>query len=340
MTTDSLTDTTTQQSPTRDTIWYLAYGSNMDPKVFSGRRKIRPIESLVVTVPNYWLSFDIGGIPFVEPCFASILKTDHARLHQKEYAEEVHSRTQYGREFLWDESHQEHPSRSYPPVLQGVAHKITLRDWQLVIQSEGGWGHDVPTGYNQIQVDCIRHDNKEQIRAFVLESRPLSVKTHCQPSARYKNLLTSGATHHHLDASYQHYLANIVPYECTGVSSKIARVLFMAINSPIFAMFMIMVFRNRGKPVEQHTRPPYWAAWGFDKASRMSSMLHDYMVAPIFGSGRCSTPQQQIITRRRIEEALKIPATEEEHQKCREAEADKEPAALKAAERIAESQAE
>jgi hypothetical protein len=139
MTTDSLIDTTapsTTTTTTPETIWYLAYGSNMDPKVFSGRRKIQPLESLVVTVPNYWLSFDIGGIPYVEPCFASILKMDHSRMHQKEYALEVHSRTMHGREFVWDESHSEHPQRSYPPVLQGVAHKITLRDWQLVIQSE------------------------------------------------------------------------------------------------------------------------------------------------------------------------------------------------------------
>lgn len=34
---------------------------------------------------------------------------------------------------MWDEKN---PKKSYPPVLQGVAHKITLRDWQLVIQSE------------------------------------------------------------------------------------------------------------------------------------------------------------------------------------------------------------
>lgn len=54
-------------------------------------------------------------------------------MHQKEYALEVHSRTMHGREFVWDEKN---PEKSYPPVLQGVVHKITLRDWQLVIQSE------------------------------------------------------------------------------------------------------------------------------------------------------------------------------------------------------------
>ncbi|KAF9922680.1 hypothetical protein FBU30_007212 [Linnemannia zychae] len=326
--------------PTPETIWYLAYGSNMDPKVFSGRRKIQPIESHVVNVPNYWLSFDIGGIPYVEPCFASILKMNHSRLHQKEYAQEVHSLTMHGREFQWDETHPEHPLRSYPPVLQGVAHKITLRDWQMVIQSEGGWGHDVPTGYNQIMVDCIRRDDKKHLTAYVLEARPISVKAFSQPTARYKNLLTSGAAYHKLDASYQNYLANIVPYECIGVRAKVARVLFTLVNSPMIVLFAIIVLRNRGKPAEEHTRPPYWAAWVIDKGSRFSAAVHDYLMAPIFGSGRSSTPAQQAIARRRIQESLQSAKSGEELQKSCEAKADKEPALVKAAEKIVETAAE
>jgi len=120
------------------TIAYLAFGSNLDPKVLTGRRKVHPIESHPVIVPGYWLSFDIGGIPFVEPCFASILAIDHSRLRDRAYAEEIHARTMWGREFVWDESHPDHPMRSYPPVLQGVAHVITLREWDLVIHSEVG----------------------------------------------------------------------------------------------------------------------------------------------------------------------------------------------------------
>ncbi|KAI8605264.1 hypothetical protein EDD21DRAFT_432748 [Dissophora ornata] len=326
--------------PTTPTIWYLAYGSNMDPKVFSGRRKIQPIESKPVIVPNYWLSFDIGGIPFVEPCFASILKMDKSRLNDKAYAREVFVRTQYGREFLWDETQQNHPMRSYPPILQGVAHKITLRDWQLVIQSEGGWGHDVPTGYNQIDINCQIVGTDEHISAKVLEARPLSVKTHCQPTARYKNLLTSGAAHHNLDPAYQRYLANIIPYECTGVRSKFARILFTAVNTPLMLMFAVMLWRNRGKSADQLKRPPYWAAWCFDKGARFSGAVHDYIVAPVFGSGRCSSVAHQAVVRKRIMAELEDGKTPEEQQKCREARAEKEVAALKMAEQAIETVAE
>jgi hypothetical protein len=108
----------------------------------------------------------------------------------------------------------------------------------------------------------------------------------------------------------------------------------------MFLLFAVLVLRNRGKPVEKHTRPPYWAAWVFDKVGRLAATIHDVFMVPVFGSGRCSTPQQQLITRMKIEELLKAPLSEEDHQKCREAEVDKEPAVLKAAEKIVESVAE
>ncbi|KAF9216715.1 hypothetical protein BGZ59_008436 [Podila verticillata] len=331
--------TTTQLEDSHDTIWYLAYGSNMDPKVFTGRRKVTPLESIPVIARDYWLSFDIAGIPFVEPCFASILKIDHARLHSRDYALEVHNRTKYGQEFLWDDKH---PKSAYPPVLQGVAHRITQRDWQLVIQSDGGWGHDVPTGYNQIMIPCnVVGGSSKVLHAHVLEARPLSVRSHCQPTLRYKNLLTSGAAHHNLDPEYQRYLAKIVPYECNGVRSKMARALFITINVPVMLMFAVIVLRNRGKPVDQMKRPPYWAAWVFDRASRMSAAMHDYFIMPVFGSGRRSTEAHQAVVRKRIEERMRNKPDLAEQQACREKEEEAGgPRSVKAVQDVVESAAE
>ncbi|KAF9426339.1 hypothetical protein BGZ94_006654 [Podila epigama] len=329
-----------------ETIWYLAYGSNMDPKVFTGRRKINPLESVPVIVPDYWLSFDIAGIPFLEPCFASIIKIDHSRIHDRAYALEIHSRTQYAREFKWDEKH---PERSFPPVLQGVAHRITLRDWQRVIESEGGWGHDVPTGYNQIMVRCnildkalsMPANGSTTIEAHVLEARPVSIKANCQPTARYKNLLTAGAAHHHLDPAYQRYLAEIVPYECNGWRSKIARVLFLALSTPTLLFFAALVLHNRGKPEEKADRPPFWVAWTFDKLGRMSTLIHDYAIMPLFGSGRCSTTAHQELMRKRIAERLKEHPSLEEQQACREEEDEHDHTkAAKAVHDVVESAAE
>ncbi|KAG0081431.1 hypothetical protein BGZ93_002706 [Podila epicladia] len=332
------TATTISLEDTQNTVWYLAYGSNMDPKVFTGRRKIQPLESIPVIAPDYWLSFDIAGIPFVEPCFASILKIDRSRLHSRDYALEVHNRTKYGQQFLWDDKH---PESAYPPVLQGVAHRITQRDWRLVIESEGGWGHDVPTGYNQIVIPCNIVGSSKVLQAHVLESRPASVKSHCQPTLRYKNLLTSGAAHHHLDQEYQTYLAKIVPYECDGVRSKVARVLFTAFNMPMMLLFAAIVFRNRGKPVDQMQRPPFWAAWMFDKAARMSTAVHDYLIMPVFGSGRRSTEAHQAVVRKRIEDQMRERPNLAEQQACREKEEEAgEPRSVKVVQDAVESVAE
>ncbi|KAG0361548.1 hypothetical protein BG005_007967 [Podila minutissima] len=294
--------TRTEPEPNdEDTLWYLAYGSNMDPKVLTDRRKITPLESLPVIVPEYWLSFDIGGVPFIEPCFASILKIDKSRLYQEEYARFVHDRTKYGQAFLWDEKH---PEKSYPPILQGVAHRITFKHWQMVIQSEGGWGHDVPTGYNQIMVNCTVVGTNEQIAAHVLDARPLSIKTRCQPSARYKNLLTAGAAYHNLDPAYRRYLATIVPYQCSGLRSRFGQSLFMVFNLPMLIAFALLLRRNKGLPAHLHTQPPFWMAWYFDKASRFSNAAHDYIVAPLLGSGRCSTDARAALTCKMIEQEL------------------------------------
>ncbi|KAG0236086.1 hypothetical protein BGW41_000560 [Actinomortierella wolfii] len=295
-----------------DTVWYLAYGSNMDPKVLTGRRQVKPIESIPVKVPDYWLSFDIAGLPFVEPCFGSILKKDKSRLREREYAYHVYTRTRYGTEFKWDPNN---PEASYPPDLQGVAHRITQADWQRVIQTEGGWGHDVPTGYDKIEVECYpfnikseessKIDLSQPIMAKVLIARPLSIRSHCQPSARYMGLLTSGAKIHHLEPDYQEYLASLVPYECAGTRAKLGRFLFMFINAPFLIGFMLVMLRQRHmnkKPLEQRKPPPYWVAWYMDKASRWSAAMHDYIVRPFFGSGRCSSIEHQKIVRLRIQQ--------------------------------------
>ena len=53
------------------TIFYLAYGSNLSAETFQGKRGIRPISQLNVLVPELALTFDIPGIPYLEPCFAN-----------------------------------------------------------------------------------------------------------------------------------------------------------------------------------------------------------------------------------------------------------------------------
>ncbi|PAV14804.1 gliotoxin biosynthesis [Pyrrhoderma noxium] len=59
------------ESGKEDPVWYLAYGSNLNPKVFEGRRGIKPLEKRNVLVPGLELTFDLAGFPYFEPRFAN-----------------------------------------------------------------------------------------------------------------------------------------------------------------------------------------------------------------------------------------------------------------------------
>ena len=41
------------------TLWYFAYGSNLDPGTFLGRRRMRPIETRVAVLEDFELRFDL-----------------------------------------------------------------------------------------------------------------------------------------------------------------------------------------------------------------------------------------------------------------------------------------
>lgn len=56
---------------TSDTVLYLAYGSNLCAKTFQGTRGIRPVSRVNVSAPALRLTFDLPGLPYVEPCFAN-----------------------------------------------------------------------------------------------------------------------------------------------------------------------------------------------------------------------------------------------------------------------------
>jgi cation transport regulator ChaC len=41
------------------TLWYFAYGSNLDPGTFLGRRRMRPLETRVAVLEGFELRFDL-----------------------------------------------------------------------------------------------------------------------------------------------------------------------------------------------------------------------------------------------------------------------------------------
>ena len=64
-------DTQTINDRDRGDVWYFAYGSNMLPSTME-KRGIELLDAKNVTIPGYFLTFDVFGVPYTEPAMAGI----------------------------------------------------------------------------------------------------------------------------------------------------------------------------------------------------------------------------------------------------------------------------
>lgn len=61
-------------------LWYFAYGSNLDPRTFLGRRRMRPLESRRARLDGFRLVFDLPVGPG-ERAVANIRREEGAHVH-------------------------------------------------------------------------------------------------------------------------------------------------------------------------------------------------------------------------------------------------------------------
>ncbi|KAJ5754080.1 uncharacterized protein N7511_008233 [Penicillium nucicola] len=144
-----------------ETVLYLAYGSNLAAKTFRGVRGIKPLSQMGVFVPELRLTFDLPGLPYVEPCFAgtqyrdpsapptgnSSCDDDETDLSDNESLSEKDALIGRTRETeAQDEPY--HKRRWYKPLV-GVVYEVTLADYAKIIATEGGG-----RGYRDGVIDC------------------------------------------------------------------------------------------------------------------------------------------------------------------------------------------
>jgi hypothetical protein len=112
-----------------DDVWYLGYGSNMNPQVLTGRRRVRPQQSMPCYVPGYTLSFGVQGFPWAEPGFATIqpCRADSSSCS----AETLVSPSSWRRHVY-----------AGNPCLHAVLHRVTKQEWAAIKASEGVLGSD------------------------------------------------------------------------------------------------------------------------------------------------------------------------------------------------------
>ncbi|KHN98951.1 gliotoxin biosynthesis protein GliK [Metarhizium album ARSEF 1941] len=266
-----------------DTVLYLAYGSNMCAKTFLGVRGIRPLSQVNVTAPSVRLTFDLAGVPYVEPCFANIGFRDAPYKTKETEAELIHQ------DMEWNGG------------LIGVVYEVTQEDYRTILSTEGaGYSYkeivvpcypiapkntvpNEPTPFLARTLYAANKLNEYDERKWwqrVFDGRQRPDPNYAQASLRYLNLLRDGGREHNLPTSYQQYLASLHPYIATRWTQKVGRYFFMALWSPLLIFFLMARFLS-----DERGQLPPWLASCVSLMFNMMWMSYDAAFKPIFGDG-------------------------------------------------------
>lgn len=263
---------------TSETILYLAYGSNLSAETFKGNRGIRPISAINVHVPSLDLTFDLAGIPYIEPCFAN------TRYHIPAPPAED---TDYHKD-RWTKG------------LIGVVYEVTPEDYRTIIATEGGGA-----SYLDVVVPCYLLPDGSKTVVSAPEGNSFTAHTlmqpaddetaartnsrrihrpdpsYAQPSARYLKLITDGAEEHFLPDEYVAYLHNIRPYTITNAKQRIGQGLIIT-----FFMPMLLFLFGLGKVLaDEDGKIPEWLADFMGMFFRMVWGIYDEIMIRAFGDG-------------------------------------------------------
>jgi hypothetical protein len=278
-----LSEASTTQSPPQlspeKTILYLAYGSNLSAETFKGTRGIKPLSAINVHVPNLDLTFDLAGMPYIEPCFAN---TRYRTQSQPSSENEEPSRS----------PNDYHKDRWHKGLI-GVVYEVTPEDYRTIIATEGGGA-----SYQDVVVPCyVLPDDSKTVdpqprgppfKAHTLLSpgsgggritRP--DPSYAQASARYLKLLTDGAEEHNLPDEYVAYLYKLRPYTITMIRQRAGQVLFLATWFPI-VIAMVGITRLF---VDEDGKIPKWLVKVMDFVFRVLWKTYDRGFKPVFGDG-------------------------------------------------------
>ncbi|KAL2853000.1 hypothetical protein BJX68DRAFT_48712 [Aspergillus pseudodeflectus] len=291
-----------QEELPEKTVLYLAYGSNLASKTFLGMRGIKPLSQISVLVPELRLTFDLPGLPYMEPCFAG---THFRKPHATEADHTFDDPSISEKDALLDGQHQKCDQGRYKGPLIGVVYEVTLSDYAKIIATEGGG-----RGYKDIVVTCYPfpssydpHDpvperpETQPMKAHTLlspagmeELRQLQTGSdphvrpnprHAQPSARYLNLITTGAEEHNLPLVYREYLSQIQPYRITSLRQKVGKGVFVAIWGPMLLLTLALSRIFAGPD----GRSPGWVVWFADSVLSSMWWCYDHVMRPLFGDG-------------------------------------------------------
>ncbi|KAM0722045.1 hypothetical protein Q7P37_002971 [Cladosporium fusiforme] len=301
-----LHDYLSQSDSQRGTMLYLAYGSNLSVETFRGKRGIKPLSQINVQVPSLRLTFDLPGLPYVEPCFANTgrrdPKNDPSRAAQRQSLDEKTKSPELRK------GRKDYRKNRWHKGLVGVVYEVTPEDYAHIIATEGGGA-----SYHDILVDCHPLNSSDPgqnvpqnptappFRAHTLFA-PATVPgeeppkdggrfqrpdtSYAQPSARYLKLLTDGAAECGLPNEYQDYLRAIHPYTVTTQKQRVGQFIFTQLWQP----FIMLVFALGAMFADKNGVLPGWLKLLTAAIFKSSWISYDKFFKPLFGDGERSIP--------------------------------------------------
>lgn len=298
-----LHDYLAQPESQRGTRLYLAYGSNLSVETFRGKRGIKPLSQVNVQVPSLRLTFDLPGLPYVEPCFANTGRrdpnNDPPRAAQQSVLDEKANPPEQRRDYRKNRWHK---------GLLGVVYEVTPEDYAHIIATEGGGA-----SYHDILVDCHPLDSSDPGESVPQKPATPPFKAHtlfapatmpgeeppkdggrfqrpdtsyAQPSARYLKLLTDGAVECGLPHEYQDYLRAIHPYTVTTQKQRLGQFIFTKLWLP----FIMLVFALGAMFADKNGVLPGWLKLLTASIFKYSWLSYDRFFKPLFGDGERSIP--------------------------------------------------
>lgn len=271
------------------TYLYLAYGSNLSFESFQNRRGIKPFGQLNVQVETLRLTFDLPGIPYAEPCFANSGIRDPARDDPIQKPDDKYNKDRWHKGLI------------------GVVYEITPQDFARVIATEGGG-----SSYQDILVLCHPLPNADTVpdvpatppfKAHTLLSPALPNPkpsdpppkipggrfqrpdpSYAQPSARYLELIKTGADELALPQEYKDYLHGIRPFTITTTGQRLGQFMFLLTWTP----FILLLFALGRVYQDSKGRAPKWLQQLSAAIFTSVWRSYDRIFKPVFGDGERS----------------------------------------------------
>ncbi|MCJ1481237.1 hypothetical protein MMC06_001394 [Schaereria dolodes] len=279
-----------------DTVLYLAYGSNLCAKTFQGKRGIRPIAQVNVVVPELVMTFDLPGLPYVEPCFAN---TKYRK--QPSVATTPESSSEKAHLMLDRGSAQGYHKDRWHKGLVGVVYEVTRADYAHIIATEGGGA-----SYQDIIVDCYELPTGAETVPNKPTSQPFKAHTlfapalppdipppkdggrftrpdrsYAQASARYLKLIRDGADEHKIPREYKRYLGDLRPYTIKTAGQRLGQFIFLSVWLPLITF----LFTMNGLFVDDKGRNPPWLIELSGAIFKGMWASYDSVFKDIFGDG-------------------------------------------------------